>query len=274
VLMSLPPPPSAARWRTHPSPADLHRAPATPFPQQPLRPGSSGPSAELAGGSRGGARKSKEVEGARCADLRRARPLHPGSPARLPCSPACDVACLPLPRDRLRRHAVPEQITANPSYSLRASASGAPPAPASPQQPAPPAPPPPRRPAAPARLRLAERKWPLLRLRRGDLGRAGAHPWPTAGLAAAGAARIHLDELRSRGWRGSTSEGGREALGRVGPRGCRLSSIPSRTPLNLASIPGDGKMEEALQDAAAGTDPLSVSWRRQIKAPVRLVSTS
>jgi hypothetical protein len=61
----LPPPPSTARQRPPPSPAELHRAPAAPLPERettsllpawtrPLRPGSSGPPAELEGGSRSG----------------------------------------------------------------------------------------------------------------------------------------------------------------------------------------------------------------------------
>jgi hypothetical protein len=41
--------------------------------------------------------------------------------------------------------------------------------------------------------------------------------------------------------------------------------------LDLASPGVDWRMEDLLQDAAAGRTPSSVSWRRRIKVPVRMV---
>jgi hypothetical protein len=47
------------------------------------------------------------------------------------------------------------------------------------------------------------------------------------------------------------------------PCGWRCSGIT----LDMVSMGANEKMEDALQDAAAGRGTLSVSWRRRIKAP-------
>jgi hypothetical protein len=186
-------------------------------------------------------------------DLRRARPPHPGSPSRLPCSHAPDG------HDSAEiqgwrgggLHPLSRANTWLPELQLVRAGERASPAPPSPRQLTPPAPPPSRRPAAPAPSppRQPEAAPTPPTTPRAATSRATGGSCRCAGVGIHGQRRALRQRGRARG------------VGTCGSAWMLSLLHPPLMMLNLAPVPGDGKME----------GPSRTPLQGPIKAPVWLV---